>query len=275
MIGRYDEQMLDDPETMLRLTLQTLPHVTLSMGVKPPCKLCDDLGYLEIISDEREPYIIMCKCHLAELLQSRQQKWNKLSVIPVNTHLVEQLSDFVRPPGATDIEWHSFERALAYAHDLTHQPLEYAWMTLLGDKGCGKTSLLVSIYRRIPWCCVYLGAGALTTKIFSSFDSNTTEELTQQLIEVPVLLLDDWGVDILNATIQNKITQIIDARYMQGKLRPTVIASNLSTEQLHQFNARVGSRIVDQDLVKVVGVTLSDYRRRDENKGNTVVRRSS
>lgn len=135
---------------------------------------------------------------------------------------------------------------------------------MMGGVGTGKTMLMLALYHMLPAYSVYLGAGDLTSKIFDSFQSGDTEELTTDLARVPILLLDDYGVDTSNRTIQNKIMQIIDLRYRMRTYRPTVVATNLNRDELLKSNQRVASRLLDEDLCRVVSIRLPDYRRRSE-----------
>ncbi len=224
------------------------------------------------VTVEEKDYQVFCECRLREWEWDSLKHWKKISSVPYGTKL----------PSLKDIKswsearrWRTFAPALGYAKHIISNPLSSRWITLLGGVGTGKTMLLLAIYAQLRPYAVYLGAGDLTSAIFESFgNSGETEELTTELARVPVLLLDDYGVDTANRTIQNKITQILDMRYRLREYRPTVVASNLNRKELTKANARVASRILDEDLAHVLEIGLPDYRRRSETSKQTVIDRS-
>ncbi len=198
--------------------------------------------------------------------------WRKLSAVPHGVKIPDL--DEIKQWGGG--RWTDLGKAKAHASMIIANPVDARWMTLMGGVGTGKTMLLLAMYGLLRPYAVYLGAGDLTSAIFNSFGKDgDTEELTEELARVPVLLLDDYGVDTANKTVQNKITQIIDLRYRLRKYRPTVIATNLNKKELIRANSRVASRILDQDLVDVHSIRLPDYRRRSEVDKPIVVDRSS
>lgn len=270
------EERQQDNESILRLTVSTWRPSTPATQPSGPdtCQHCGGMG-LGVVTIEGEDYQIFCECRLREWEWDSKRHWAQLSSIPVGVQL-PRLGDMKtwHPPGQKE-RWMSFAPAISHAVNLISSPVDSPWLTIMGGVGTGKTMLLMSIYRHISPYCVYLGAGDLTSKIFESFGGEgQTEELTAELVRVPVLLLDDFGVDTANKTIQNKIMQIVDMRYRYRRFRPTVVATNLSRDLLSKNNARVASRILDEDLAKVVSITLPDYRRRSEVSTQTVVKRS-
>jgi hypothetical protein len=271
--GKSDEPMQLDPEAILRLTVQTWTPSTPTTAPKGPgsCPHCEGMG-LGSITVEKKDYQVFCECRLREWEWDSLKHWKKLSAIPHGTKLPD-LKDI--KPWSEDARWRSFSPALGHAKHTILNPLSSKWMTLLGGVGTGKTMLLLAIYAQLRPYAVYLGAGDLTSAIFESFGgSGETEELTTELAKVPVLLLDDFGVDTANRTIQNKIMQILDLRYRLREYRPTVLASNLNRKELTKFNARVASRVLDEDLAHVLEIRLPDYRRRSESSKQTVIDRS-
>ncbi len=223
------------------------------------------------ITVKEKDYQVFCECRLREWEWDCLKHWRRISAIPHGIKL-PSLNDI--EPWSEDARWKSFAPALGHARHTILNPLSSKWMTLLGGVGTGKTMLLLAIYAQLRPYAVYLGAGDLTSAIFESFgNSGETEELTTELAKVPVLLLDDYGVDTANRTVQNKITQIIDMRYRLRDYRPTIVASNFNRKELTKSNVRVASRLLDEDLAHVLEIRLPDYRRRSETKKQTVINR--
>jgi len=227
---------------------------------------------LGTVTIKAKDYQVFCECRLREWEWDSLQHWKKLSAVPYGTKF-PKLSEFKKWGSNTD--WASFAPAIKYAKSLVANPVDAPWLTMMGGVGTGKTMLMLAIYAQLRPYAVYLGAGDLTSAIFSSFgNGGETEELTQELARAPVLLLDDYGVDTANRTIQNKITQILDLRYRLRRYRPTVVATNLNKSALTKANARVASRLLDEDLAQVAEIMLGDHRRRSETKKQTVIDRS-
>jgi DNA replication protein DnaC len=220
------------------------------------------MGFGTVTDDEDVEHTVFCECRLREWEWDNLQHWRKFTSLPKGVKL-PSLDDFTKYGGSD--RWEAMRHALDHAYHLTVSPTYMNWMTLMGGVGTGKTMLLLAIYAEIKPYAVYLGAGDLTSQIFESFGkSGETEDLTEALARVPVLLLDDYGIGAENKTVQGKITQILDHRYRLRHYRPTVVATNLNRKDLSKSNARVASRILDQDLVRVREIRLPDYRRRDE-----------
>lgn len=219
------------------------------------CPTCLDVGRVRIQINGDE-YEVFCHCQLHKWLAARAERWNRLSNI---SHGVD-LPDFDQFETVDLPAWEQMAKAIELGKSLVESPLEHQWMTVLGMNGCGKTMLLQSIYRHLRGYAAYLGAGRIGTIIFKSFDDNSTQDLMQDLEDVSVLLIDDYGVEDVKGTVGNRITEIIDRRYSYGVYRPTVIASNKTRKELRKQNNRVADRILDKKLVQVFDIGLPSYR---------------
>ncbi len=152
----------------------------------------------------------------------------------------------------------AFEAARAFADD------PRGWLVLVGPNGCGKTHLAAAIANacsvdneRAIICAV----PDLLDHLRSTFapDSRVTyDELFETIRTAPVLILDDLGTQSATAWAQEKLYQLINYRYT-ARL-PTVVTSNLMPEKLEP---RVGSRLRDRALSRVLEIDAPDYRRFD------------
>jgi DNA replication protein DnaC len=141
------------------------------------------------------------------------------------------------------------------------------WLVLVGPNGCGKTHLAAAIANarsgdndRAIICPV----PDLLDHLRSTFapDSRVTyDELFETIRTASVLILDDLGTHSATAWAQEKLYQLINYRYT-ARLA-TVITSNLVPEKLEP---RIGSRLRDRALSKVIEIDAPDYRRFDSGR---------
>jgi DNA replication protein DnaC len=89
------------------------------------------------------------------------------------------------------------------------------------------------------------------------------EDRFEEIREIPLLILDDFGTQNATAWAQEKIFQIINHRYINQL--PTVVTSNMLIDD---FEGRVRSRIQDPNLVTVVKILAPDYRNPTDDTGH-------
>ena len=97
-----------------------------------------------------------------------------------------------------------------------------------------------------------------------TFNSTMTVSLHQrfqQVLDVPLLVLDDLRTEGSSAWVREKLFQIIEYRYT-GQL-PTVITT---AQQLEELDQRVTTRLIDQRRCRVVAITTPSYAERLQSK---------
>lgn len=116
-----------------------------------------------------------------------------------------------------------------------------------GPVGSGKSYLLGCIANYLIDRDIevrYLVYGDLIQKIKSSFQPNsetTTEKILNELLQVPVLLIDDLGTEHITEFTSSTLYQIIDRRYREEL--PFIVTSNFSPNELSQRMGLMGERI--------------------------------
>ena len=249
---------------------------TWSTTTTEDCPICGGLTYVRVVIDGNEN-VIHCYCQLKKWEREQEKYLAKIFDIKYfpNAPTLETLK-LVQLGSAQD--WARTQRIIKLAKEIAKAPYDHRWLTILGPVGTGKTTICKALWNSCRPYSVYLGAGSLTTQIFKSFGERTTENLTKTLIDIPVLIIDDLGVEENpSLTIKNKITQIIDGRYEYRAYRPTIIASNLTPRQLKKKNLRITDRILDEDLADVIGVKSPSQRTRNIawKEETTTVQRAS
>ena len=165
-----------------------------------------------------------------------------------------------RTSSRTDRE--SLERAKAAAETFAADP--EGWLLFTGDRGSGKTHLAVAIageslrrdrpvfYAFVPTLLDHLRA------TFSPDSPIRYDELFEQLKTVPLLILDDLGAETSTAWAEDKLYQIVVHRH-EARL-PTVITSAYGLDELEQAKPRIGSRLMDVNVVNWQPITAPNYR---------------
>jgi DNA replication protein DnaC len=148
----------------------------------------------------------------------------------------------------------AFNQARAFAGALN------GWLVIHGGYGCGKTHLAAAIAnqavdRGVP--TLYLTVPDLLDWLRATYDdqSATFEDRFEEIREVRLLVLDDFGSQSATPWAQEKVFQIINHRYLSRL--PTVITTNVDLEEL---DGRIRSRLADPELVTRVHIHAPDYR---------------
>ena len=156
----------------------------------------------------------------------------------------------------------SLERAKTAAHTFAANP--DGWLVFNGDRGCGKTHLAVAIgaasirqgrplfYSFVPSLLDHLRA------TFSPDSPIGYDELFEHIKTVPLLILDDLGAETSTPWAEEKLYQIVVERH-EARL-PTVITTALSQDDLEEAKPRLGSRLMDSNVVNWQPITAGNYR---------------
>lgn len=184
------------------------------------------------------------------LFQSRV-RWSSIPLITYKTH---RLQAFLPPKGGK----RAYQAALAFVSGKA----KHHFLTFVGEPGRGKTHLVLGIgwhwLENNLGLVKYYQVESLLDELRQGFNADTTErlfsfdEMLKWIKEVPLLILDDLGVEQSTPWARAKLDEIIDYRYIRGE--KTAFTTNLAPAKLQP---RIASRL--QEGIVVV-LECSDYR---------------
>ena len=150
----------------------------------------------------------------------------------------------------------------------------YIWSTA---RGCGKSRLASTICNELTNNGVrnkYVSTNDLISEIQASWNDDSVSEyqVIKKYTEPRLLILDDFGARSGKSWIDDKLFQIIDDRYQDGK--PTIITSNYEVERLPFNETRLIDRICDEERYENVKMPQVSVRRlkRGASAFNRIVR---
>lgn len=200
----------------------------------------------------------ICVCRQSQV---RQQVHRRLYAMSQLTELHHLTFDTFKPRGHVGLpplQADSLERAYNQARHFA-STLE-GWLLLQGGFGCGKTHLAAAIAN----FAVEMGVPTLFITVpdmldqlrFAYGDTETEfEERFEEIRQVNLLILDDFGTHNATPWAQEKLFQIINYRYINRL--PLVVTTNIS---LDEIESRIRSRLQDPELTTKVVIMAPDYR---------------
>jgi len=170
-------------------------------------------------------------------------RWSNIPPITFKTH---RLQTFLPPKGA--------ERAYQAALDFVSGKAKHHFLTFVGETGRGKTHLALGmgwhVLENNLGLVKYYQVETLLDDLRHGFRDDTDEkaqqfdELLKRIKEVPLLILDDLGVEQSTPWARAKLDEIIDYRYIRGE--KTVFTTNLAPEKLQD---RIAGRLQEGIVV--------------------------
>ena len=228
----------------------------------PNCPYCHGMGYVRYNVAEDHPHfgkVFDCECRQSQANAERLAYLRKLGGLQ---HLADKTFETFNLEGVASGHQQNLEaayqRALAYAQNPD------GWLLLMGGYGCGKTHLAAAIAnyqleqgRRM----LFVTAPDLLDHLRSSFglspyDDESYSSRFEEVRDVPLLILDDLGIESPTPWAMEKLYQIVNHRY--NARMPTVITTNHTLDELEM---RLRSRLSDLAVSEQVTITAPDYRR--------------
>lgn len=128
------------------------------------------------------------------------------------------------------------------------------WLLLEGERYCGKTHLAAAVCNQVAAFvpCLFLTAVEFIQQLdLASKIGGATVEMLDEARNAKLLVLDGYGEHQVTALSQEKMFQVINARYINRL--PTIVTTRRS---LDDFNGRIRSRLMDDNLVRHVNLRM-------------------
>jgi len=226
------------------------------------------LGYLRAdvpVGHQDFGKIVTCKCRHAQVSQQVHRRLFSLSNLDELRHLTFENFEPRGRIGLSSYQADSIELAYNQAHQFS-QSLQ-GWLLLEGHYGSGKTHLAAAIANFVVGLGVptlFLTVPDLLDALRFSYDDPeaTFEQRFEEIRQIPLLILDDFGTQNATAWAQEKLFQIANYRYINRL--PLVVTTNLALEEIE---GRIRSRLLDPELVTRVEIIAPDYRQPLDDTG--------
>lgn len=144
-------------------------------------------------------------------------------------------------------------------------------LLLTGAAGCGKSYLACALGRyfiRQGMAVRYYRLKTLLEEMRLSQADGSYPRLLSQLSQVAILILDDWGMEMLDATERSNLLEVIDTRH--GKLS-TVVASQLPVDKWYGMigEATFAEAILDRLIHRAIRFPLTGESMRKQQSNLT------
>lgn len=245
------------------------PIRQVQMPGDPNCPICGGIGWLRRDLPIDHPdfgKIVPCSCRAEEVTQSARARLYRMSSLDALKDLRFDNFEKRGRVGLGQLQADSLENA--YNQAKTFAENREGWLLMMGRYGCGKTHLAAAIANAAIESNVstlFLTVPDLLDWLRYAYAGSemSFEDRFEEIREIPLLILDDFGTQNATAWAQEKIFQIINHRYINQL--PTVVTSNM---MIDDFEGRVRSRIQDPNLVTVVKILAPDYRNPTDDTGH-------
>ena len=237
---------------------------------RPDCPICGGVGYLRQdvpVGDPNFGRVTPCACVQGVLQSQASERLYRFSNMDRLKHMTFESFSPRGRVALSPIAQKSLEQAYNLAHSFAQT--RDGWLLLEGGFGCGKTHLAAAIANfsaehGIP--TMFLTAPDLLDWLRASFEGNDDRfsQRFEEIRQVPLLILDDFGTQNATPWAQEKLFQLLDFRYVNKS--PTVITTNL---RLEEIEGRIRSRLADTERVNRVRIFAPDYRQPVKEFGST------
>ncbi len=230
------------------------------------CKICLDAGLVHPVVDGKTDFsqVIPCHCQKEVMKERRARAYLKFCRLPAGTEKMT-LDNFDTYSNESLIEAHGIAILLAMDDE------SIRWLTLLSQVDRGKTHLAVAVCR--AWlerghAARYTFVPLLLKELRDGFELQGERSYRVQLdalCNVPLLVLDDLGVEKASEWAQEQIQTIVHYRGI-NKL-PLIVTSNRELDNMPiDPDRRIASRLQRESWCRVVVIDAPEHSQQKEKK---------
>lgn len=159
----------------------------------------------------------------------------------------------------------AYNAVMAWTQGAVGEIVTRPWCFLYGPPGCGKTHLAGAAANYCDQLQVPVVLATLPELLgrLRSLAIADKEQFIEGLSRLPVLILDDLGVENRTAWTEESFYRILNARYLERL--PTLFTANAAPADVWGTGTRETSRVLDQALCRNVPVAAADYRQRQRD----------
>jgi len=228
----------------------------------PNCPICHGIGFIRRdlpITDPNFGKVEICQCRQADVMRSVHKRLYEFANL-------ESLQQFTfhsfNPQGKAGTLSQAEALSLEMAYNSCQRFASHldGWLLITGHYGCGKTHLAAAIANQ----AVSFGVPSLFLTVpdlldwlrFAYSDTETTfEQRFNEIRDIQLLILDDFGTENATPWAQEKLFQLLNYRYLNRK--PVVLTTN---HELESIEKRIQSRLQDPELVQRIFINAPDFR---------------
>lgn len=215
------------------------------------CVVCGGAGFVHPRLPSGKPdygRVISCHCLKAELSQEQQIQLKQYSNIGA---LTRYTFDKLVPEGrkGDPRKQHQFNEAYKAAKDFADNP--QGWLILSGPSNCGKTHLAAAIANEQIHqgkTVLFISTPDLLDKLRTTYNSESElpyNEFFDRVRNIPLLILDDLGINTSTAWVKEKLDQLINHRF--NNELPTVI---VTANPIGEIDERIRTRLTNSSLCR-------------------------
>jgi DNA replication protein DnaC len=231
-------------------------------NISGECPQCKGADKIDISVDKENYWTIRCICALTDWI--RRKTWINFQIHSWLECTKFSTFDYSNEhPLVADELKDMYDKARNFSID------PQSWLILSGPVGIGKTHLLRATATSLGPIALYLTTRDLVQAILSKVQDpkgmpgGSLDEYVFSVSNAPILLLDDLGAEHIksaNSFVMSQLLSIIDYRYQNPTLFPTMITTN-QTEKDFQSGLweRIGDRIIDRKHDFIIS-TAPSYR---------------
>jgi len=216
---------------------------------KAECPICHGAGYVHLkLPSGKVDYsrVVPCRCVRNEVDKGKEERLLKFSNLGVLSRFTfENFNPQGRSGNPRNQE--QYYRAFQIAKVYAAKP--EGWLVLMGTSACGKTHLAAAIANdcmKQGKAVYFLTVPELLDHLRSAFNPDSEvpyDELFERVKNVPILILDDLGVQTTTPWAREKLDQLLNYRF-NARLA-TVIVPIVPLEELDE---RLRTRLTDPGL---------------------------